>query len=89
MRQCEVDDAGTDDVVERFVREMHKLEGRLNFVGYGMLCNQWMLDWGLGWNERECRRLIDEYQTEQLPAPCNGVNYQFANYRANLHPRTR
>ena len=58
----EVDDAGTDDVVERFVREMHKLEGRLNFVGYGMLCNQWMLDWGLGWNEGECRRLIDEYQ---------------------------
>ena len=32
----------------------------MNFVGYGMLCNQWMLDWGMGWNEYECRRLVDE-----------------------------
>ena len=58
----EVDDPGTDDPLERFVREMHRLEGRLNFVGYSMLCNQWMLDWGMGWDEYECRRLIDEYQ---------------------------
>ena len=58
----EVDDPGTDDALERFVREMHRLEGRLNFVGYSMLCNQWMLDWGMGWNEYECRQLIDEYQ---------------------------
>ena len=55
-------DVGADDVLERFVREMHNLEGRLNFVGYSMLCNQWMLDWGMGWNEHECRRLVDEYQ---------------------------
>ena len=39
-----------------------RLEGRLNFVGYSMLCNQWMLEWGMGWNEHECRRLIDQYQ---------------------------
>ena len=58
----EAHDSGADDVLERFVREMHRLEGRLNFVGYSMLCNQWMLDWGMGWNENECRRLIDEYQ---------------------------
>ncbi len=58
----EGDYAGIDDAQERFVEEMHRLEGRLNFVGYSMLCNQWMLDWGLGWNEYECRRLIDEYQ---------------------------
>ena len=58
----EVDDAGVDDILERFVREMHRLEGRLNFVGYSMLCNQWMLDWGMGWNENECRRLIEKYQ---------------------------
>ncbi len=55
-------DSGADDVLERFVREMHRLEGRLNFVGYSMLCDQWILDWGMGWNEYECRRLIDEYQ---------------------------
>ena len=54
----EGDYAGIDDAQERFVEEMH----RLDFVGYSMLCNQWMLDWGLGWNEYECRRLIDEYQ---------------------------
>ena len=58
----EVDDAGADDALERFVREMHNLESRLSFVGYSMLCNRWMLEWGMGWNEHECRRLIDEYQ---------------------------
>ena len=56
------DDAGADDALERFVREMDRLEGRLNFVGYNMLVNQWMLDWGIAWNEFECRKLIDEYQ---------------------------
>ena len=58
----ESDDAESGDVLERFVRQMHNLESRMNFVGYSMLCNQWMLDWGLAWNEHECRRLIDEYQ---------------------------
>ena len=51
-----------DDALRRFVREMHNLEGRLNFVGYGMLCNQWMLDWGIAWNEYDCRKLVDGYQ---------------------------
>ena len=40
-------DAGIDDVLVRFIREMYKLEGRLSLVGYSMLCNQWTLDWGL------------------------------------------
>ena len=57
----EENDAGVDDVLERFVREMDRLEGRMNFVGYSMLCNQWMLDWGIAWNEYECRKLVDEY----------------------------
>ena len=56
------DDGESDGVLERFVRQMYDLESRMNFVGYGMLCNQWMLDWGLAWNEYECRQLIDEYQ---------------------------
>ena len=58
----EAEDIGSDDVLQRFVREMDRLEGRLNFVGYSMLCNQWMLEWGMGWNEHECRKLVDEYQ---------------------------
>ena len=62
QREPEEDDAGVDDALERFVREMDRLEGRMNFVGYSMLCNQWMLDWGLAWNEFECRKLVDEYQ---------------------------
>ena len=57
--QTEVD---VDDALERFVREMDRLEGRMNFVGYSMLCNQWMLEWGLAWNEYEYRKLVDEYQ---------------------------
>ena len=50
-----------DDVLGRFVREVYDLETRMNYVGFGMLCGQWMLDWGFGWNEHECRRLVDEY----------------------------
>ena len=57
----EVEDTGVDDLLARFVREMDRLEGRMNFVGYSMLCNQWMLDWGMGWTEHECRNLVDEY----------------------------
>ena len=57
----EAEDVGADDVLERFVKEMYHLEGRMNFVGYSMLCNRWMLDWGMGWNEHECRNLVDEY----------------------------
>lgn len=57
----ETDHGGVDDLLAKFVREMHNLESRMNFVGYGMLCNQWMLDWGMGWNEYECRRLVEEY----------------------------
>ena len=30
-------------------------------MGNGMLCNQWMLDWRIAWNECECRRLVNEY----------------------------
>ena len=40
-------DAGINDVLVRFIREMYKLEGRLSLVGYSMLSDQWMLDWGL------------------------------------------
>ena len=58
----DAEDDGVDDVLQRFVREMYQLESRMNFVGYSMLCNQWMLDWGIAWNEFECRKLIDEYQ---------------------------
>ena len=58
----DTDDDGVVDLLVKFVREMYNLEGRMNVVGYGMLCNQWMLDWGMGWNEHECRKLVDEYQ---------------------------
>ena len=59
-------DAGVDDALERFVREMDRLEGRMNFVGYSMLCSQWMLDWGMAWNEFECRKLIDGYLEAEI-----------------------
>ena len=58
----ESDYAESNDVLGRFVRQMHNLESRMNFVGYSMLCNRWMPDWGLAWNEYECRKLLDEYQ---------------------------
>lgn len=31
----------------------------MNFVGYSMLYSQWMLDWVMGWNEHECRRMVE------------------------------
>lgn len=54
------------DVLQIFVREMNKLESRMNFVGYSMLCNQWMLDWGIAWNEYECRKLVDQWISEDI-----------------------
>ena len=60
------DDEESDQVLGRFVRQMYDLESRMNFVGYSMLCNQWMLDWGLAWNEYECRRLVDGYAEDGI-----------------------
>ena len=65
------------DVLHIFIREMGKLEGRMNFVGYSMLCNQWMLDWGIAWNEYECRRLVEDWlydgivERHDVPNPNN------------------
>ena len=65
------------DVLHVFIREMSKLEGRMNFVGYSMLCNQWMLDWGIAWNEYECRRLVEDWlydgviERHDVPNPNN------------------
>ena len=52
--------SGNDVALGTLIMEMNRLEGRMNFVGYNMLCNQWMLDWGIGWNEYECRKLVDD-----------------------------
>ncbi len=57
----EQQEAFAHDILQTFVREMNKLESRMNFVGYNMLCNQWMLDWGIAWNEYECRKLVDQW----------------------------
>ena len=59
-------DAGIDDVLERFIRQMYKLEGRLSLVGYSMLSNQWMLDWGLPGTSTSAAGLIDEYQEDGI-----------------------
>ena len=52
--------SGNDAVIGTFITEMSRLEERMNFVGYSMLCNQWMLEWGMGWNEHERRRMVDD-----------------------------
>ena len=49
-----------DGALSTFITEMSRLEGRMNFVGYSILCNQWMLDWGIAWNEYECRKVVDD-----------------------------
>ena len=58
--QENVSSYGNDVALGTFITEMDRLEGRMNFVGYSMLCNQWMLEWGMGWNEHECRRMVDD-----------------------------
>ena len=58
--QENVSSSGNDVAIGTFITEMDRLEGRMNFVGYSMLCNQWMLDWGMGWNEHECRKMVDD-----------------------------
>ena len=62
----EQQEAAVQDVLGIFVQEMGKLESRMNFVGYSMLCNQWMLDWGIAWNEYECRKLVDQWISEDI-----------------------
>ena len=52
--------SGDDAALDTFITEMDRLEERMNFVGYSMLCNQWMLEWGMGWNEHECRKMVDD-----------------------------
>ena len=32
----------------------------MNFIGYNMLCSQWMLGWGIAWNEYEGRKMVDD-----------------------------
>ena len=58
--QGNVSSSGNDVALDTFITEMNRLEERMNFVGYSMLCNQWMLEWGMGWNEYECRRMVDD-----------------------------
>ena len=82
----------TGDVLERFIREMHQLEGRMNFVGYSMLYGQWMLEWGLAWNEYECRKLIDEYQDAGIVERhevANRNNPGLADFRSTADPDQR
>lgn len=73
----EEEEQAFQDVLHVFIREMSKLEGRMNFVGYSMLCNQWMLDWGIAWNEYECRRLVEDWlydgviERHDVPNPNN------------------
>ena len=43
----EIGDVESDEVLERFVRQTNNPESCMNPVGYGMLCNQWMLNWGI------------------------------------------
>ncbi len=62
----EQDEKHVQDACTLFIKEMGKLESRMNFVGYNMLCNQWMLDWGIAWNEYECRKLVDQWMYEEI-----------------------
>ena len=45
-----------DGALSTFITEMSRLEGRMNFVGYSILCNQWML----AWNEYACRKAVND-----------------------------
>ena len=56
----------TQDALQIFVRQMDRLEGSMNFVGYNKLCTQWMLDWGIASTEYECYRLIDQWIYEEV-----------------------
>ena len=51
---------------ERFIKEMNLLEGRMQFVGHNMLCNQWMSEWSIAWTEYDCRRLVEQWLEEEI-----------------------
>ena len=56
----------TQEALQTFVRQMDRLEGSMNFVGYNKLCTQWMLDWGIASTEYECYRLIDQWLYDEI-----------------------
>jgi hypothetical protein len=56
----------TQDALQIFVRQIDRLEGSMNFVGYNKLCTQWMLDWGIASTEYECYRLIDQWLYDEV-----------------------
>ena len=71
------DEPPADPTILRFVQNMHQLESRLAFVGYSMLCNEWMLEWAIAVNEQECRRIVEDYinagiiERHDVPNPNN------------------
>ena len=56
----------SQDVLQSFVRQMDRLEGSLNFVGYNKLCTQWMIDWGIASTEYECYRLVEQWTYDEI-----------------------
>ena len=38
---------------------IHVVAFQCAIIGHSMLCNQWMLDCGMGWNGHQCRRMVD------------------------------
>lgn len=48
----------------RFVPRMDQFSRTLSFVGYGKLCHEWMIDWGVANTERDCFDFMDIWQEQ-------------------------
>ena len=75
--------SGNDVVLSTVITEMNRLKGRMNFVGYSMLCSQWMPDWGIARNEYQCRGMVDglvEHGVVEFHDAFNPNNLEFPTW---------
>ena len=88
-------DGNYDEPLRVFVHNVRRIDGRLDFVGYGKLCNEWMIHWGVARTETECFDLVEKWsmlnyiEKYEVENPFNPVR-PTAAVRLNIdHPVVR
>lgn len=78
-----------------FVVRIDRFSRNVSFVGYGKLCREWMVDWGVGRSERDCFDLMERWQSQgivetyQVPNPMNPLYPTTAVRLQREHPLVR
>ena len=71
-----------------FVLRIDQFSRNVSFVGYGKLCREWMIDWGVGRSDRDCFDLMERWQNQGIVETyqvSNPVNPQYPTTAVRLH----